>query len=257
LPLLGQSLPTLPPSVLAWDSDNKEYNAKPGELSAVLTYYLTNVSSSDVLINYVRTSCGCTVPKLPCQPWKLAPGESGELPFTIDLRGKSGNLTKVATLETSQGFKSIVLRVNIPALPSSATAMGDRLRNIQIAVADRQAVFKGDCAKCHVEPGLGKTGEALFKGVCGVCHLAERRASMVPDLHALKVPTGPEYWKTWITAGKPGSLMPAFAKSEGGPLTDEQITSLVDHLTATITKAPSPTTTAAPVPPPSSGPGGH
>ena len=34
--------------------------------------------------------------------------------------------------------------------------------NIQNALADRQAVFKGDCASCHVEKGVGKMGAELY-----------------------------------------------------------------------------------------------
>jgi hypothetical protein len=49
---------------------------------------------------------------------------------------------------------------------------------------------------------------------------------MVPDLHNLKVPTNGDFWRTWITHGKPGSLMPAFSTPQGGPLTDMQIASL-------------------------------
>ena len=38
------------------------------------------------------------------------------------------------------------------------------------------------------------------------------------------------YWRVWTTQGKAGSLMPAFARAEGGPLTDDQINSLADYL---------------------------
>jgi hypothetical protein len=55
---------------------------------------------------------------------------------------------------------------------------------------------------------------------------------MVPDLNNLKVPTNREFWRTWITYGKPGTLMPAFAGSQGGPLTDMQIASLAAYLNA-------------------------
>ena len=53
---------------------------------------------------------------------------------------------------------------------------------------------------------------------------------MVPDLHAIKAPTNVEFWRTWITHGKPGSLMPAFSTADGGPLTDMQIASLAAYL---------------------------
>ena len=49
---------------------------------------------------------------------------------------------------------------------------------------------------------------------------------MVPDLHLMSQPTDYNYWKTNIANGKPGTLMPAFAASQGGPLTDAQIDDL-------------------------------
>ena len=111
-----------------------------------------------------------------------------------------------------------------------ASSLQERLRrmnNQQTAAGDRQAVFRNDCAACHVEPTVGKMGGELFDKACGICHTAENRASMVPVL--ANIPSK-EYWMHWITQGKEGSLMPVFSKSAGGPLTDEQITSLVEYL---------------------------
>ena len=55
---------------------------------------------------------------------------------------------------------------------------------------------------------------------------------MVPDLANLQVPTNEEFWRAWITSGKAGSLMPAFASSQGGPLGDLQVASLATYLNA-------------------------
>ena len=83
-------------------------------------------------------------------------------------------------------------------------------------------------------PAKANMARQLYNAVCAVCHEAENRATMVPDLHALKVPTNEEFWRTWITHGKPGSLMPAFSTIEGGPLNDMQIASLAAYLNRAI-----------------------
>jgi hypothetical protein len=70
--------------------------------------------------------------------------------------------------------------------------------------------------------------------VCGICHDSPNRATMVPDLHKLTVPTNQDFWQTWITTGKAGTLMPAFAAAQGGPLNDVQIASLAAYLNAAI-----------------------
>src|ERR1043165_4897456 len=83
---------TLPPNILAWDSESKDFNVKQGEGQAQFTFYFTNVSTTNVVINSAVASCGCTVPKLPPVPWTNAPGATGEIPVTMNLAGKSGTV---------------------------------------------------------------------------------------------------------------------------------------------------------------------
>jgi len=230
VPVVAQPLP------LVADADVKEYTAKPGETNAQFTFTLTNPSTNAVTINDVRASCSCTVAKLPSRPWVIEPGTNGQVHVTVDLRGKRGQITKLVYVYGATGTKTLTVKVNIPVVPPGA--MADRAKNIQVATADRQAVFKNDCAQCHAEPALGKNGEALYLAACANCHDSEHRASMVPNLHALNHPTDREHWKNWVTHGKAGTLMPAFAKAEGGPLGDEQINSLVDYLVEHIPSRP-------------------
>jgi mono/diheme cytochrome c family protein len=220
---------------LVFDAVQKNYSAKVGETNAHLSFSVTNVSNADVTINAVRTSCGCTVAKLPSLPWKLTPGTNGEVQVTVDLRGKRGSITKTVTVDSTAGVKLLTVNINIPEAPAPATTtiagnMNDRTRNQMSALADRQAVFKGECASCHADKTVGKKGPELFVAACGICHEAEHRASMVPDLNALTTAASREYWFAWITRGKIGTLMPGFAKGEGGPLSREQVDSLVDYL---------------------------
>lgn len=224
-------LVTQPTNYLAWSADSLEYAANAGEMAARFTFFVTNVSAETVVIHSLTRACGCTEATMPAQPWQLAPGTNGPISATIDLRGKSGHIRKHLTVNSSAGPKVLFLNVTIPAAAPGAFNM-DRNRNLELARANRQAVFTGDCAKCHAETAVGKTGQELYVAVCGICHDAEHRNAMVPDLRALKHPTTAEYWTEWITTSKPGSLMPAFAKTEGGPLGPDQINSLVGYLVA-------------------------
>ncbi len=226
----GYKPPTpLPPGVLVFDAENKEYAAQPGELTIPLTFLVTNVAAKEVVIHQLRPTCGCTLAEMPAQPWKLAPGDHGEIHLTVDLRGRRGTLGKSVFVDSSEGYKSIYFRVIIPDQPGAMSA-GERDRNFQIAAADRQAVFKQDCARCHLEPARGKKGRDLYVAACGICHEAKDRAAVVPDLRALAKPTDRGYWKQAVAKGKVGSLMPAFAQDEGGPLTPAQVDSLVEYL---------------------------
>ncbi len=103
------------------------------------------------------------------------------------------------------------------------------------AAANPQAIFRGECAKCHVDKGRERhSGQELYAADCGICHESSHRATAVPDLHALKQPTDLDYWKTIITFGKPHTMMPGFAAAQGGPLSDAQIASLAAYLDRTV-----------------------
>ena len=237
---------------LAWDSDFKEITAKPGDVTAIMHFALTNLAKEALTIKAVRSSCGCTLAEIPPVPWVLNPGSNGVIKVSVDLRGKRQMVSKSITVETSHGYKVLSFRVIIPEIATAIPgSMQDRARNTAIATADRQAVFRGECAKCHVEPAVGKMGLALYGASCGICHDGEHRAAFVPDLKQLKVATTADYWRQSIVTGKPGSLMPAFSQNLGGPLTDLQIQSLVDYLTANFkpNSPPTASTLAAPIAP--------
>lgn len=167
----------------------------------------------------------------------------------MNLAGKSGMIAKGVTIDTSLGIKQLTVRTHIPgatapgSLPvQNSGIMGDteRLKNMQLALADRQVVFKNaDCAKCHSEPAKGKTdGRLLYAAVCATCHNSHHRAAQVPDLRTLPHPTNAEHWRKWIAYGRAGSMMPAFAESEGGPLNEQQINSLVDFMVKAFPSRP-------------------
>jgi len=227
---------------LQFDAEDKTVTVTNGTEQAHFMFTVTNISSEDVLINYIIGSCHCTVAQLPSQPWKLAPKQVGEFSATMDIAGTPPGESKFKTLTVNSDKGVKVLNVTTRVLPDMSSPE-DRTNNVKMATADRQAVFKGDCMQCHAETakdsaGHDKMGQELYAAVCGICHESSRRATFVPDLHHLKDPTSAAFWRTWITGGKPGTLMPAFAKSEGGPLSNEQIDSLVNYLNSSITAQP-------------------
>jgi len=224
----------LPAGILAFDSESKEYTTKSGEIMASYVFYLTNISPDEVVITHVQPSCGCTAVQLPPMPWKIASGGTGQIPVNMNVQGKSGMVMKTVTVHTDKGQKPLMVKATIPQPEAQPMTALDRERNQLLAKADRQAIFKGDCVSCHVQPVIGKVGKELYTTACGICHEAEHRATMVPDLHNLPNDTDADYWKLMVTMGKPNTLMAAFAQSQGGPLSDMQISSLVEYLAGTM-----------------------
>ena len=158
-----------------------------------------SITPIPVTILSVHPSCGCTTAELPPVPWTISPGSNGLIKVSVNLAGKNGMLFKTVNVATDRGSKTLTLRINILPAPVPIMTDADRIRAQAIAKVDRQAVFKNDCAVCHAKPGNGKYGKTLFDAVCSVCHESQNRASMVPDLHALKIPTNEDFWRTWIT----------------------------------------------------------
>jgi mono/diheme cytochrome c family protein len=256
-PIIPPHLQVVDASILKWDADSKEAKSKPGDVNVPFTFWFTNVSSGEIAIKSTRTSCGCTVAKLPQTPWNIPAGSNGPIEVTMNVQNKGGVIQKSVTVETSAGVKTLLVKVDIApptnavATPAqlAAPAMGDteRLKNMQLALADRQVVFKNaECASCHAEPAKGKIdGQQLYAAVCTVCHDSLHRAALVPDLRTLKHPTGADHWRKWITYGRPGSMMPAFAKNEGGILDDQQINALVEYMVRHFPSAAQPATRSA------------
>jgi Protein of unknown function (DUF1573)/Cytochrome C oxidase, cbb3-type, subunit III len=233
---------TSPPAALVWDPPSQNYTATNGQIGARFTFKVRNASASDYVINDVTTSCECTTAGIPSKPWRLAPGETNKLEVIVDLRDHMRGVTlsdivlKDIYVYSTNATNVLSITITIP--PDLTNTMPrpemDRIWGQQLTAVDRQAVFKNSCVGCHLVPAFGKNGENLYHATCGICHDDAHRAPMVPDLRALKTEIDTNYWRTWITYGKPGTLMPAFINTEGGPLEEAQVDSLVKYMTNTF-----------------------
>ena len=210
---------------LEWDAMEKSFKSTGAEDEATFVFSVTNRTDNSVTIRDTTTSCNCTIATPPRDPWIIEPGATETLSVVVDLRSRRGSLTKTVYVDTSVGEEKLLVHVEISEPPAIRREM-----NLALAQTDRQAVLRGDCASCHVAPTVGKKGAELFQTACVICHAAEHRASMVPDLMVAKVKRDTAYWEKWIREGAEGTLMPAFAKTHGGPLDDEQVASLIGYL---------------------------
>lgn len=223
--------------ILTFDANEKRLKTSPGDKEARFLFTARNETEKPVIIEDVQTSCGCTsvVKK---SPWIIGPGKSDTVEIRMDLLGRQGIVTKSVYIFTDSGVQTLKVISEIPPNANSAansgvvqpSALNDRQRNQLKALRDRQIVFRGDCARCHAKPTEGLTGAKLYERGCGICHNSPNRASMVPDLAKIQKNKDKLYWEVWIKYGRKGSLMPAFHHSQGGPLNDEQVDSLVSYL---------------------------
>lgn len=211
---------------IEWDALEQRIEAEAGQVNAEFLFRLKNTGAEPLEILSLSTSCSCTAAIMREQPWMIAPGASEELRVVMDVRSRRGGLTKTVYVMTNRGEQLLLVHAKVP--PPAAV---QREMNMIMAQADRQAVLRGDCARCHVAPAEGKHGKELFEAACQICHGAEHRASFVPDLAVAKEARDAAYWENWIRRGAEGTMMPAFAKEHGGSLDEGQIDSLVEYLT--------------------------
>ena len=231
-----------PAKVLTWDVMQKLRFATEGDDSVLFHFQMTNSSCEAVTIEKINTSCGCTTADTKALPFALLPGASENIQIRMSVVGKVGTVTKSIFVQSDHGNSTLLVTSELvpKALDESAKepsngerSSGTREQNLALAQADRQAVFQGSCVECHVRYAEERFGYELYLGACAICHDAKHRASMVPDLRAAGVPRDAAHWREHITDGVDDTLMPAFAKEQGGILSHEQIESLVKFLVET------------------------
>lgn len=69
------------------------------------TFTFTNTGNSPLIIESVKSSCGCTVPKKP--EASIAPGASGSIQVRYDTK-RLGVFSKTITVTTNAGTNSVV-----------------------------------------------------------------------------------------------------------------------------------------------------
>ncbi len=73
------------------------------------SFKFTNTGGSDILINKVSTSCGCTVSDYPKTP--IEPGKSGSIDVTFNSNHKKGHQNKTVTVMANTEPNKTILRV--------------------------------------------------------------------------------------------------------------------------------------------------
>lgn len=73
------------------------------------TFKFKNVGGSDLIINQVKTSCGCTVSKFTKTP--IPPGKEGRVQLTFDSSHRRGFNNKIATVVANTQPNTEILKI--------------------------------------------------------------------------------------------------------------------------------------------------
>ena len=172
---------------------------------------IENGSGNTLQLRDLRSSCGCTT-VTPLQH-RVPNGEHLSLLIRLDTHQKLGLISK-----------SVLVYFHGTSAPIETTVSANVLApSVVHAKVDPQGIFRGDCRICHVDPGLKKTGEGLFLSSCAVCHGSLRQGG--PYAPALPPLPSSDLRREVIEKGQ--GAMPGFSKAHGGPLSPDQIDSLM------------------------------
>ncbi|MEB3245225.1 MAG: DUF1573 domain-containing protein [Vampirovibrionales bacterium] len=227
--------PYAPPTLLAEPWVQTLGDVKT-DAKAATEYRLRNIGGKPLKIYSAEPSCGCTVAKLSKDT--ILPGQFATLKINLDTSIKLGHVEKTIALfsnDPDPEHQELKLVANV--LPNFK---GHK----PVAVKNPLVLFQGQCATCHVQKGIGKSGEALFNADCAMCHGIGGSGRVAPALIANTkgvlplLPDNRYHDATFlknlnliISNGSPTSpTMPPFSQHKGGPLTDSQIESLVTYL---------------------------
>ncbi|MCE2930022.1 MAG: DUF1573 domain-containing protein [Vampirovibrionales bacterium] len=190
---------------------------------------IQNTGGSVLHIKSVVPSCGCTA-VIP-EEKVLHPGKTTYLHVGLDASLKLGKISKTVDIysdDPKSPHQVLTMKAQSIAPKHAKTHDG------MVKVKDPLVLFKGDCASCHVQKGIGKMGEELFIADCGMCHGLQAEGGVAPRLNNvdMKNPMTRQYVEEVIRNGsKLNPSMPPYAKAKGGPLDDAQIESLLTYLT--------------------------
>ncbi len=186
----------------------------------------TNNGNQDLEISNVTTSCGCTAATSGDKK-TYAAGESGVIKITFNSNGKQGHIEKTVMIQSNDAVNpQMILTLYFDvAIPT------DMSNHMMFSAG--QSIFEGVCQDCHVTKGIGKIGKDLYDNDCAICHgdAKDHKPHEAIDKNTAKKYTD-EALFDYISTGSSTqpTMMPGFHSKNGGPLTDEQISSLITYI---------------------------
>jgi hypothetical protein len=115
----AQASVPLPQGLLAFDAERIQATVHEGDEQAHFVFNFTNISSKEVIIDAVTTSCGCTTAELPQMPWIVPSRAKGQIPVTMNVLGHTGKVSKTVTVVAAQGSKTLNVEANILPVANS------------------------------------------------------------------------------------------------------------------------------------------
>ena len=211
---------------IVFSTTTHDFGDLEGDAKVEHRWLFKNEGDATLEIVNTKTSCGCTMSL--GKGTKVEPGETGELLVTFDAAGQAGRLRKTLSIISNDPERPITrLTIQARVTPLEFEAVPGAHPPIL-----GQSLLMGDCASCHAKPAENKMGQELWNAVCAMCHGDKGLGARGPSLRAASFinSRSDEELHTGIAYGTANPRMPGFAELMGGPLSEEQVDSLVSLL---------------------------
>ena len=187
------------------------------------TITVTNNGSDTLSISSIKTSCGCTAALI--DKTQIPPRDSAHLKIAFNAKGKfPGHFEKIISFYSNSRDSDVKT-----LLIEGKVVMGNSPHDDVMTVS---GVFSGNCATCHADQGANKNGAELFAADCSLCHGKRKDHRPGIDLMSTRfLHHSDKSLEKIISSGLRNTNMPAFSQEYGGPLSSNQIESLVKYIT--------------------------
>ncbi len=105
--------------VFEFETDVIDYGKIALNADGVRVFKFKNVGKSPLIINHIKSSCGCTVPKKPTEP--ILPGKSGEIEVKY-ATNRAGGFSKSITVKSNASEPVKILRIKGIVLKPETTS---------------------------------------------------------------------------------------------------------------------------------------
>ncbi|WP_372770545.1 DUF1573 domain-containing protein [Lutibacter sp.] len=104
-------------AIIEFDTKNYDFGTVNEGDVVEGVFKLANKGKTDLIITDASASCGCTVPEWPKEAIK--PGDSAEIKFSFNSRGRTGKQSKTITLQTNTANVKEIVRISGTVTPKS------------------------------------------------------------------------------------------------------------------------------------------
>lgn len=182
-------------------------------------FTLQNIGDETLIVEKIEASCGCTAAIIDNK--KILPGNKAKIKITIDTTGKELDIDKTVTITSNDSLR-----------PQMVLTVAVRVEPVEHPDFDiGESLFSYRCKSCHVDSGKGLMGRGLYEAICYQCHGRNGKGATAVAFDTQEYSEHSyEYIYKWTAQGKRGTGMAGYSKEHGGPLTNEEIDSLVKFI---------------------------